>query len=143
MRTAIEIEDGDVQLGELLVEPELSGEVTPEISWTVIGRLRIDAADELEPGDPGPQDGFRSPVNRRLFIGDTTDLELREAYADIYAGQWFVRAGKQQVVWGQADGLRVLDQVNPLSFREFIMGDFEDRRIPLWMVNAEAQFRRV
>ena len=55
LRTAIEIEDGDVQLGELLVEPELSGEVTPEISWTVIGRLRIDAADELEPGDPGPQ----------------------------------------------------------------------------------------
>lgn len=140
LRTAIEFEDGDVQLGELLVEPELSGEVTPEISWTVIGRLRIDAADELEPGDPGPQDGVRSPVNRRLFIGDTTDLELREAYADIYAGQWFVRAGKQQVVWGQADGLRVLDQVNPLSFREFIMGDFEDRRIPLWMVNAERSF---
>jgi hypothetical protein len=65
------------------------------------------------------------------------DTELREAYLDIYAGRDFWRIGKQQVVWGQADGLRVLDAVNPLQFREFILGDFEDRRIPLWMVNYE------
>ncbi|MCG8589261.1 MAG: hypothetical protein MJE66_08215, partial [Proteobacteria bacterium] len=48
-----------------------------------------------------------------------------------------VRAGKQQVVWGKADGLKVLDVVNPQSFREFILDDFEDSRIPLWLLNAE------
>ena len=45
------------------------------------------------------------------------------------------RIGKQQVVWGQADGLKVLDMVNPQSYREFILDNFEDSRIPLWMIN--------
>ncbi|WP_322111037.1 DUF1302 family protein [Steroidobacter sp.] len=49
-----------------------------------------------------------------------------------------MRIGKQQVVWGQADGLRVLDVVNPFSFREFVWPDAQDRRIPLWMLRAEA-----
>jgi hypothetical protein len=136
-RFAGELNGGDTQLAEILFEPELSGSWGANVSYTLIGRARFDAVDELEPGKPGAQAGARSAWNRRVFEGDDTDFELREAYADIYAGDWFVRAGKQQVVWGQADGLRVLDQVNPLSFREFILGDFEDRRIPLWMLNIE------
>ena len=40
-------------------------------------------------------------------------------------------------MWGQADGIKVLDAVNPQSFREFILDDFDDSRIPLWMVNIE------
>jgi len=38
---------------------------------------------------------------------------------------------------GKADGLKVLDVVNPQSFREFILEDFDNSRIPLWMVNVE------
>jgi len=52
-------------------------------------------------------------------------------------GDSSLRLGKQQVVWGQADGLKVLDVVNPQSYREFILDDFDDSRIPLWMLNAE------
>ena len=33
--------------------------------------------------------------------------------------------------------MRVLDLINPLHFREFILSDFEDRRIPLWIAQAE------
>lgn len=142
-RTVIETDDGDVQVGELLIEPEITTDFSDNIRFTAIGRLRIDPADALEPGDPGSQFDSRSIVNRRLFIGDSVDAELREAYADITAGDWFLRLGKQQVVWGQADGLRVLDQVNPLSFREFILGDFEDRRIPLWTANVEWTFGNI
>ncbi len=136
-RYAAELDDGDAQIAELLYEPELTGRLNANLSYTVIGRVRYDAVDELEPGDPGAQANGRSSWNRRVFWGDDADLELREAYIDAYAGSWFVRLGKQQVVWGQSDGLRVLDQINPLSFREFILGDFEDRRIPTWMLNAE------
>ena len=139
-RYAVETQTGNSQLAEVLFEPELSGTLGTNVSYTLIGRARFDAADALEPGKPYDQAHARSSWNRRVFEGDDTDFELREAYADIYAGNWFVRVGKQQVVWGQADGLRVLDQVNPLSFREFILGDFEDRRIPLWMLNAERPF---
>jgi hypothetical protein len=62
---------------------------------------------------------------------------LREFYLDTYVGDSSLRLGKQQIVWGQADGLRVLDVVNPLDFREFILPAFEDRRIPLWTINFE------
>ena len=136
-RAASDFRSGHLQLAETLVEPELTGSLGSNVSYTLIGRARFDLADELEPGDPGAQAYARSAWNRRVFAGNDADFELREAYADIYAGDWFVRAGKQQVVWGQADGLRVLDRVNPLSLREFIIGDFEDRRIPLWMLNVE------
>lgn len=143
VRTAIETDNGDVQVEEFLIEPEASWSLGNNIRFTAIGRVRVDGADELEPGDPGRQFNSRSIANRRLFIGDSLDAELREAYADISVGDWFLRLGKQQVVWGQADGLRVLDQVNPLSFREFILGDFEDRRIPLWTANIERSFGSV
>ena len=65
------------------------------------------------------------------------DLELRELFLDHYLGDAYVRLGKQQIVWGQADGLRVLDVINPLSYREFILPDIEHRRIPLWSALVE------
>jgi hypothetical protein len=136
LRSAVET-GGDVQIAEILYSPDIAADLPLGMRMKLSGRLRVDVADELEPGDPGAQADFRSPWNRRVFVGDVADLELRDAYVDLPAGDWFLRLGKQQVVWGQADGLRVLDQVNPLSFREFILPEFEDRRIPLWMVNAE------
>jgi hypothetical protein len=48
-----------------------------------------------------------------------------------------LKLGLQQVVWGQADGLRVLDVINPLDYREFILEDFLDSRRPFWMVRAD------
>ena len=92
--------------------------------------------DELEPGQPNEED-FRSAFSRRSLLGEDTEAELRELYIDGYAGDIFYRLGKQQIVWGQADGLRVLDVVNPFNFREFILPEFEDYRIPLWTANIE------
>ncbi len=136
-RHATGIDGSEGQLSELLAELEFSGSLSPAASFKVIGRARYDALDYLEPGELEDQGDYRSGWNRRMSVSDNADVELREAYLDLYAGEWFFRLGKQQVVWGQADGLRVLDQVNPLSYREFILGDFDERRIPLWMVNAE------
>jgi hypothetical protein len=47
------------------------------------------------------------------------------------------------VVWGKSDGLKVLDIVNPQDFREFILDDFDQSRIPLWTVNAEIPINNV
>ena len=62
---------------------------------------------------------------------------LRELYIDTSAGDWDVRIGKQQVVWGTADGIKLLDIVNPTDFRELNQNAFEDSRIPVWMINGE------
>ncbi|MGD2114022.1 MAG: hypothetical protein PVG07_03155 [Acidobacteriota bacterium] len=65
------------------------------------------------------------------------DFDLRELYLERNTRRSTLRVGRQQVVWGKTDGLRLLDLVNPLDLREFILEDYEQSRIPLWMVNGE------
>ncbi|MDD5355212.1 MAG: hypothetical protein PHY56_01540 [Candidatus Omnitrophica bacterium] len=60
---------------------------------------------------------------------------LRDCYIDYTKDQWFFRLGKQQVAWGQADGITILDRVNPVDLSEYWLPDMSDLRIPLWMAN--------
>lgn len=60
---------------------------------------------------------------------------LRDCYLDYTNGPWFLRLGKQQVAWGQADGITILDRVNPVDLTEYWLPDMVDIRIPLWMAN--------
>lgn len=62
---------------------------------------------------------------------------LREAYIDTNVNDWALRLGKQQVVWGTADGMKLLDNINPTDFTEMAQDQMEDSRIPVWMLNAE------
>ena len=62
---------------------------------------------------------------------------LREAYVDTTVDDWSIRTGKQQVVWGTADGMKLLDMINPTDYGEMAQNQMEDSRIPVWMVNAE------
>ncbi len=62
---------------------------------------------------------------------------IREFYFDTEAAGWDFRLGKQQVVWGTADGIKLLDIINPTDFRELNQNASEDSRIPVWMINAE------
>jgi hypothetical protein len=62
---------------------------------------------------------------------------LRELYFDTSVFDWDLRVGKQQVVWGTADGIKLLDIINPTDFRELNQNAMEDSRIPIWMINAE------
>jgi len=44
--------------------------------------------------------------------------------------------GKFQRGWGQADGLRLMDVINPLDFRKrFLFRDYEELRIDQWMAD--------
>ncbi|CAK0760139.1 conserved hypothetical protein [Gammaproteobacteria bacterium] len=63
---------------------------------------------------------------------------LRELYIDTtVADDWALRLGKQQVVWETADGIKLLDIINPTDYREFVQNTFEDSRIPVWMAVAD------
>ena len=62
---------------------------------------------------------------------------LRDCYLDYTSDQLDVRIGKQQVVWGQADGLPFLDRVMPFDLTRYWLPDFADIRIPLWMIKVE------
>jgi len=62
---------------------------------------------------------------------------LREAYLDTEYADWQLRLGKQQVVWGTADGMKLLDMINPTDYTEMAQNQMEDSRIPVWMINGE------
>jgi hypothetical protein len=135
VESAVQITDGTTQKTEISLLPRFELRDVFGVDISMIGRLRSDWSDRLEPGQP-EQNGI-DPWTRRYIGGERTDAELRELYAEIYLANSYLKLGKQQVVWGKADGLKVLDRVNPQSFREFILADFETSRIPLWTVNWE------
>lgn len=130
-----EVNTGEWQTNQLAIKPEITARFDSGTKVTAKLLARWDLEDKLEPGRPAQP--FRSGINRRIFPDNHTDLELRELFVDDYLGNTFVRIGKQQIVWGQADGLRVLDVINPLNHREFILPEMEDRRIPLWSAQVE------
>ena len=47
------------------------------------------------------------------------------------------------MVWGTADGMKLLDMINPTDYSEMAQNQMEDSRIPVWMINAETTMKMV
>ena len=70
-------------------------------------------------------------ANHNYLLPSRTFIELREAYFDYTASNWDLRIGRQIVIWGVSDGLRITDLVSPLDLTEFLARDYDDIRIPV------------
>ena len=68
------------------------------------------------------------------------DIDLRQALLSVSAGGFDFRLGRQQIVWGEALGTFITDVVNPKDFREFVLPEFSDIRIPLWAIDITHTF---
>ncbi len=68
---------------------------------------------------------------------DSIGADLRELYVDFLFDNFDIRLGRQFVVWGVLEGVRIVDEINPIDFRELIMPDLIDYRIPLWTAKFE------
>jgi len=80
------------------------------------------------------RDDYPEPVKNSF----ERDLNIGELYANVQFNDAFeVTAGRQIVVWGSAENLRVVDILNPLDQREIGMVDIEDLRLPVAMVRAD------
>ena len=73
-------------------------------------------------------------------LTQTANWDLTEAYVDLFFENADLRIGKQQVVWGKADGIPINDIVCPWNLQDFILQDFDDIRIGLNMVKANYYF---
>ena len=70
------------------------------------------------------------------------ELELREAYiAGPLSSAVDCKMGRQIVVWGRSDNIRVTDILNPLDQREPGLTDIEDLRLPITMVRTDVYKR--
>ena len=129
-----------LQKSQNRAELDASLRFSPDLRLRGIGRVLWDPAGKLIGSDP---DFGQRPLDRWQVGGSRTlEAELRELYVEgglHVAGQRVdLRLGKQQVVWGQSFGLRVLDLVNAQDFREFILDEFVDARTPVWGLRADA-----
>lgn len=114
---------GDVYKSELSARMFVNGDIFESSSLHADVNLMVDP-------DATPK-GYRGPKDY------TQQDPLRELYIDTSIGDTFVRLGKQQVVWGTADGIKLLDIINPTDYREFAQNTMEDSRLPVWMVNVD------
>jgi len=124
-----------------------------QTDWRGISRLRTEL--QLEVGiKPGGRwqafasgKGFYDAAYRLNGRGDYTDavldeyedeVELREAYLLISPGSRLdIKAGRQIVVWGKSDNIRITDVLNPLDLREPGLTDIEDLRLPVAMTRVD------
>lgn len=76
----------------------------------------------------GDKIAFKANPMLYSYNNDSLDLRLRELYVDLYFKNFDLRVGKQQIVWGKADGAFITDIVSPLNLTEFLLPDFDEIR---------------
>ena len=108
---------------------ELVGQLNETWRAHLSGYTFYDAAYALK-----GRDGYTNE-----FIGSMeSEAELGEAFVQgRLHSSLDLKLGRQIVVWGKSDSLRVTDVINPLDNREPGMVDIEDLRLPLTMARAD------
>jgi len=92
-------------------------------------RTRVRGELSLEKGHAGAFVSANLVYN--AILKDRSGLQLREAYGYYSNSHWDLRLGRQIIVWGVADGLRLTDLVSPMDYTEFLAQDYDDIRIPV------------
>lgn len=67
---------------------------------------------------------------------DSGVIDLRELYLDVFLDNVDLRIGQQFIIWGVMTGIRIVDELNPMDFRELILPDLLDYRVPLFSTRA-------
>ena len=123
-------------LSRLSTELQLELEAKPFPSWQAraSGKGRYDLAYAIK--------------GRETFTPDVLDsyekeLEVGEAFILGRVGDRFdLKVGRQIVVWGRSDSVRVSDVLNPLDLREPGITDIEDLRLPVGMTRLDCYLGR-
>ncbi len=81
-------------------------------------------------------------VNPMIYhnYSDSLLFRLREAYLDLYFESFDIRVGKQQIVWGKADGVFITDIVSPKNLYEFLLPEFDEIRIGVFGAKFDYYF---
>ena len=126
--TALFLHDDQVAKNKNIFQ--ISGEYVINENWAmfVSGRYWYDSAYDM----------YDRWDSAQYYMGHVQRIDyLRDCYIDYTSDQLDIRLGRQQVAWGQADGIAILDRVNPFDLTEYWLQDSVDLRIPLWMANIK------
>ncbi|WP_300668628.1 DUF1302 family protein [Desulfoluna sp.] len=94
-------------------------------------RLRLEALGSRD------EASFFASVNAsENHLGEaSSEVRLHEGYLDYAGDGWDVRAGRQIIIWGNADGLQVTDVLCPSDITEYATRDLDEIRMPIDAVN--------
>lgn len=124
-----------------------------ETDWRGLSRARLEVELDLKMKFPNSWQSFISGIGiydliyfikgRDEFTDDVLDnyekeYEIGELY--LYGSlleNIDIKTGRQIVVWGKSDNIRVTDVLNPLNMREPGMTDIEDLRLPVTMTRLD------
>ena len=82
-----------------------------------------------------------NPVLRHYASAEQAlEMDLKEAYLDLYFDRADVRIGKQQIIWGKAEGVFITDVVSPKDLSEFLLPDFDEIRLGVNAVKTDLYF---
>ncbi len=70
-------------------------------------------------------------LNQNSILKEQNGFELLETYFDYSTKHWSLRAGRQLVIWGISDGMRITDLVSSMDMTEFLARDYDDIRMPV------------
>ena len=108
---------------------ELEGAITP--GW----RLHLEVGGEY---DAVYRINGRDDYRAQLLDESESEVEVGEAYLQgSPAPEFDLKLGRQILVWGKSDNLRVTDLLNPLDLREPGIVDIEDLRLPVGMAKLD------
>jgi hypothetical protein len=111
---------------------------TDELKFYLSGMFTSDWNYEFKHNDHTWNQKMFDQSRRYLYIDDEYWQLLKEAHVTWSPSNLLIRLGKQIVVWGETDGFRLMDQINPLDTRRgFADVQFETTVIPIWLLRAE------
>ncbi|MBL4615617.1 MAG: hypothetical protein JKY27_12180 [Magnetovibrio sp.] len=112
---------------------KLKGNLPDQFALPVRMLAEVSAAHEMVYSLRG-----RNDYNDTVKNSFERDVILGEAYISAELGNGFeLTLGRQTIVWGTSENLRVVDIINPLDRRELGMVDIEDVRLPLGMARGD------
>ncbi|MDH5301178.1 MAG: hypothetical protein OEW58_07435 [Gammaproteobacteria bacterium] len=80
----------------------------------------------------------RDQFNAETLKHHEQELELRDTFVQgKLSDRLDIKIGRQIVVWGKSDSLRVVDVLNPLDLRDPGITDIENLRLPVGMAKAD------
>jgi len=80
---------------------------------------------------------FKANPYINFYHNKEQEVDLRQSYMDIYLDSTDIRIGKQQIVWGKADGVFITDVVSPKDLSEFLLPDFEEIRLGIQALKVD------
>jgi len=140
-------ENNDFNFSREFFQTELTAKPTDNFKVFAKIRLMADQTDQwddaLHDYDAFPIDVPENDWTMMKVSNDESRAEVWELYADLTCDKLWLRAGRQQIVWGEMISTRILDIINPIDMtRNFLFDpeEFENIRIPEWSIRGRYQF---